>query len=102
MEWPITENCSAFNPPKINSEIQAVLSKTDEKKDSFMRHIQVDLGEGLSALASASGKLLSSKTLSDGKKQILPEIMAAGKFVCNAHFQISVHHRHQIYPELKS
>ncbi|CAH1993852.1 unnamed protein product [Acanthoscelides obtectus] len=102
LEWPTPENCLSFNSPTLNPEILALLSPTDQKKDSFMCHIQNDIAGSLSALSSVISKLLDIADLPNVIKEIIPDLMTAGKLQCNAHFQLSMHRRHQVYPLLKS
>lgn len=101
-EWIVPDNCPALKAPELNPEIQALLFDPDVKKDSYLARIQSDLGAGMSALGAALNLLLAdSKTNTQLKDSILPALVDCAKSVCVAHFQLSLHRRHQIYPKLK-
>lgn len=41
-----------LNPPKLNPEIQLRLSESEGRTDTFLSHIQVNLGKGASAVGT--------------------------------------------------
>ncbi|XP_050312545.1 uncharacterized protein LOC126747786 [Anthonomus grandis grandis] len=97
------ENCSALSAPDLNPEIKKMLSDTEVKKDSFLSHIQNDIGTGFTALGMSLDILLKGVNLGEQqmKQDILPGLVDSARLLCNAHFYLSMHRRHQIYPKLK-
>lgn len=65
----------------------------------MLAHIQLELGSGLSALGAAVNKLLD-KDSQDEANDILPTLIDSAKYITQAHFLLSNHRRHQIYPKM--
>lgn len=100
-KWAIPDNCINLNAPKVNPEIELLLSGSESTKDSIFSHIQSEMGLGLSALGSALNKILDND-LSNVKVDILPGLLDCAKYIAQAHFLLTQHRRHQIYPKLSA
>lgn len=100
-KWVIPENFSILNAPKINPEIQPLLGSTESSKDSIFSHIQNEIGLGLSAMGASLNKLLDND-LSNVKEDILPGLIDSAKLIAQAHFLLTQHRKHQIYPTLNT
>ncbi|KAL1516241.1 hypothetical protein ABEB36_000160 [Hypothenemus hampei] len=60
-KWRVPLNCRNLQAPQLNPEVQAMLSITDQKKESFLKDLQDMLGQGLTALACTLDSLISKK-----------------------------------------
>lgn len=100
-KWAIPEDFPILNAPKINPEIQPLLTGTESTKDSIFQHIQTELGLGLSAMGTALNKILDND-LSNIKDDILPGLVDSAKLIAQAHFLLTQHRKHQIYPLLNT
>ncbi|KAJ8984064.1 hypothetical protein NQ317_006562 [Molorchus minor] len=58
----IPENCRPLTGPKLNPEIQFMLSPTEIKKEGFLLELQASLGKGLASLGSTITSLLEKQT----------------------------------------
>lgn len=94
---PFPENCPLLEGPKLNPEIEAILSPSDIKKDGFLLGIQSKLGKGLTFLGYALGSLIRSSDSNESTRNLVE----ASKMLCETHFLLSNHIKHQIYPFLK-
>ncbi|KAG5899175.1 hypothetical protein JTB14_029007 [Gonioctena quinquepunctata] len=98
--WQIPENCQTLSAPKVNPEMDAILSSLDKKKDSVLAGLQDKLGTGLAAIGSVLNKMLSGDISEETRSQITPDLVDAGRIFCEVHFLISKHRKHQFYPTL--
>lgn len=102
-KWIIPENGVALKAADLNPEIKTLLPDGNTKNDLFISHIQNDIGTGLSALGASLDVLLKENKLNKQlKEKVLPGLVDCAKYICNAHFQLSMHRRHTIFPNLKS
>ncbi|KAJ8914836.1 hypothetical protein NQ315_014849 [Exocentrus adspersus] len=101
-KWSIPDNCSALNAPKINPEIQLLLSQTELTKDNVMAHIQSELGTGLAALSSSINKLLEDNNMQNTREVLLPGLIDCARYISQGHFLLSQHRRHQMYPKMNN
>ncbi|XP_030747605.1 uncharacterized protein LOC115876063 [Sitophilus oryzae] len=100
-KWAIPEDFPILNAPKINPEIQPLLNATENTKDSIFSHIQNELGLGLAAMGTSLNKLLDND-FSNVKDDILPGLIDSAKLISQAHFLLTQHRKHQIYPILNT
>ncbi|VEN56294.1 unnamed protein product [Callosobruchus maculatus] len=100
VKYKIPENCSLLDAPKLNPEIGASLTPAQIKKDQFSMTIQNKLGRALVAQGSVLNDILvqdSAIQLEDSTKTALAD---AAKLICEAHYLISFHRKHELYPFL--
>ncbi|KAG5874277.1 hypothetical protein JTB14_021094 [Gonioctena quinquepunctata] len=57
--WQIPENFQTLPAPKVNPEMDAILSSLDKKKDTVLAGLQDKLGTGLAAVGTVLKKMLS-------------------------------------------
>lgn len=100
-KWAIPEDFAILNAPKINPEIQVLLNGTESTKDSIFCHIQNEMGLGLAAMGTALNKMLDND-FSNIKDDILPGLIDSAKLIAQAHFLLTQHRKHQIYPMLNT
>lgn len=100
-KWAVPEDFPILNAPKINPEIQLLLNSTESTRDSIFSHIQNEIGLGLSAMGTALNKILDND-LSNIKDDVLPGLIDSAKLFAQAHFLLTQHRKHQIYPTLNT
>lgn len=100
-KWAVPEDFPILNAPKINPEIQLLLNSTEITRDSIFSHIQNEIGLGLSAMGTALNKILDND-LSNIKDDVLPGLIDSAKLFAQAHFLLTQHRKHQIYPTLNT
>lgn len=60
-KYPVPENCTMVNPPKLNLEVQARLTDPNKKRDDRILAKQAKLAAALAALAKVISAVLKSK-----------------------------------------
>ncbi|KAJ8981501.1 hypothetical protein NQ317_016498 [Molorchus minor] len=96
----IPENCRPLTGPKLNPEIQFMLSPTEIKKEGFLLELQASLGKGLASLGSTITSLLEKQT--EEGETILGNLVEAGKILCHVHYTVSNHRKFVLYPHLNA
>ncbi|KAG5878043.1 hypothetical protein JTB14_032309 [Gonioctena quinquepunctata] len=97
----IPENCQILSAPKVNPEMDAILSSLDEKNDSVLTGLQDKLETGLAVVGSVLNKMLSGDISEETRSQITTDLVDAERIFCEVHFLISKHRKHQFYPTLE-
>lgn len=94
--WPIPKNCPTLLGPKLNPEVQPLLSTSDIKKEVFLMDLQNSLGKGITALGSTLSKLLEINNPDNPDPNLSP-LVDAGKMLCDVHHTISNHRKFVLY-----
>lgn len=97
--WNAPSNCTMLQGPKLNPEVQTMLSPTEAKKETFLMELQNNLGKGLSALGAVITKLLEHNNPEEPDPN-LKNLVESGKLLCNVHYTISNHRKFVLYPHL--
>lgn len=93
------QNCSLLASPVMNSEAEKLLSALEKKKDFMFSSLQDRLGRGLTKLGEVISLLLScDKLLAEDKAVIIPKAADSAKMLCEVHYLLSNHRKHQVYP----
>lgn len=92
----IPENGKFLDAPKLNPEIEAGLNNLEINKDLFLASIQTKLGKSLSSIGISLERTLERDTPSTD--EATRNIVEAAKILCEAHFLLSMHRKHQLYP----
>ncbi|CAH1102165.1 unnamed protein product [Psylliodes chrysocephalus] len=93
-KWQAPQNCQGLNAPKLNPEVQSIISATDAKKDKFLQNIQDLMGKGITALVVAISLVLPQReTVSPEATQAMVD---AGKLLTDMFHTISNHRKYQI------
>lgn len=100
-KWAIPDNLKSLKPPRINDEIKLLASTDDLKKDSYLEHIQLCVGKGLSAFGAAFTILLQNPSQGETIK-VLEPLADAAKLFSHCHFLLSTHRRHELEPRLNT
>lgn len=102
-KYKMAENCPLLDAPKLNPEIEISLTPGQIKRDQFSMSIQNKLGRALSAQGSVLNIILSQdasqKTIDDNIKTALAD---SAKLVCEAHYLLSYHRKHELYSSLNT
>nr|CAI5829937.1 unnamed protein product [Callosobruchus analis] len=85
-------NCTMLQGPKLNSEVQAMLSPFELKKDTFLHDLQGNLGKGLGILGYVITDILEKKS-DDEVPPHLTKLVKAGQLLCSVHYELSWHRR---------
>lgn len=102
-KYKLAENCPLLDAPKLNPEIEASLTTAQIKRDQFSMSIQNKLGRALSAQGSVLNVILSpdaAPQLTDDN--IKTALADAAKLICEAHYLLSYHRKHELYPSLNA
>lgn len=73
----------------------------ENTRDFVLARIQTELGFGLTAMGAALNKFLDND-IHNVKKYVLPSLVNSAKYISQAHYLLSEHRRHQIYPRLST
>ncbi|XP_050297431.1 uncharacterized protein LOC126736864 isoform X1 [Anthonomus grandis grandis] len=102
-KYKTPDNGQFLEAPKLNPEIEISLSPAQIKRDQFSMSIQNKLGRALAAQGSVLNIILSKDatphTIDDNTKTALAD---AAKLICEAHYLISYHRKHELYPFLNA
>lgn len=98
---PFPGNCPLLEAPKLNPEIEAILSSTDSKKDSFLANIQSKFGKGLTYMGYALDELIKSSSEKEEYKEVIRKMVDSSQMLCEGHYLLSVHRRHQLFSFIK-
>ncbi|XP_074029932.1 uncharacterized protein [Leptinotarsa decemlineata] len=97
-KWKLPENCPLLSAPKLNNELQGLCSGIQLKKDAFLSAVQDKMGKGLGAIGQVLDCLLTGDNHKDIKEKIIATLVDSAKLLCESHFLISRHRKHEIFP----
>ncbi|VEN62536.1 unnamed protein product [Callosobruchus maculatus] len=97
-KYKIPENCQILQGPKLNPEVQALLSPIEQKKDNFLLELQTVMGKGLTALEIVLTRLAKEKGEGDNGEpnENLLGLAESAQLFCIAHNIVSAHRKFQI------
>lgn len=103
-KYPLSSNCAALHPPKLNAEVQPCLLEAPLKQDLFLSHLQHQIATGLSALGGALDTLIQQPLTDPSKEQrnLLPQLADAAQLFADVHHSISMHRRFLLTPLLNA
>lgn len=91
------ENGQFLDAPKLNPEIETILDPLGLKKDTLLAAMQNKLGKSLTFI----GHTLEGSLRTDAPPQsdeATRNLVEAAKILCEVHFLLSTHRKHQMYP----
>lgn len=90
---------SSSRGPKINVEVYAMLSTTENKKDAFLMELQNNIGKGIAAVGRTLTTLLETakEKADDEVDPNMSGLVDACKMFCAVHHSITNHRKFLLY-----
>nr|CAI5823020.1 unnamed protein product [Callosobruchus analis] len=100
-KYKIPQNCKIVGGPKLNQELEAMLTPLELKKNNFLLELQALVGKGLVAIEKVLSNLIEKKRGETQEGEIEPDadlvgLAEAGQIICSAHNTISKHRQFQL------
>lgn len=97
-KYKIPANCQILQGPKLNPEVQALLSPIEQKKDTFLLELQTVMGKGLTALEKVLSQLAKERGAGENGEpdENLVGLAESAQLFCIAHNIVSAHRKFQI------
>nr|CAH7752433.1 unnamed protein product [Callosobruchus chinensis] len=99
-KYKIPQNCKIVGGPKLNDEVEAMLTPLELKKDNFLLELQNLIGKGLVAIEKVLSNLIEKKRGESQEGETEPDadlvgLAEAGQIICLAHNTLSKHRQFQ-------
>ncbi|KAJ8943987.1 hypothetical protein NQ314_009570 [Rhamnusium bicolor] len=95
-KYPIPENCSGLNAPKMNEELRSILTTQVAKADKFFCNLQDQLGAGLAVIGYMITQKLNSGE--NTKNEIITKLSDAVQLFLSVHHALSVKRKWEVNP----
>ncbi|VEN46689.1 unnamed protein product [Callosobruchus maculatus] len=100
-KYKIPQNCKIVGGPKLNDEVEAMLTPLELKKDNFLLELQTLIGKGLVAIEKVLSNLIEKKRGETQEGENEPDadlvgLAEAGQIICLAHNTLSKHRQFQL------
>lgn len=97
VDLKIPNNCKLLEAPKLNLELNGILTSAAKTRDKLLQERQQELGQSAAKIAQAI-QSLSRKEFSKG--EVIKKLGESSRLICNIHFQYTNIRRKLISPFL--
>ncbi|KAJ8929698.1 hypothetical protein NQ314_017592 [Rhamnusium bicolor] len=85
-KYPVPENCTQLEAPKLNLEVQAVVTETASRRDIRLMQVQNQIGTSLAALGKALSLILEEEGRGRRHLSMIQSLSDAGRLLSDVYF----------------